>query len=123
MRSLASTNSFFAVWVGLGLQPRVPLKVVNYIASYRICPRRSAAPCRLPIAVFQVPTHYAAIFRGGDNAYLQVVQLTDFDYSQASLSGTFLDSLKSASSEYHEIYDVPGGLVMSSVVFGHELCT
>eukprot|EP00752_Nemacystus_decipiens_P009999 g8915.t1 len=54
-----------------------------------------------------VPTHYAAIFRGGDGAYLQVVQLTGFDYSQTSLSGSFLDSLKSASSEYHEIYDVP----------------
>lgn len=57
-----------------------------------------------------MPTHYAAIFRGGDDAYLQVVQLTDFDYSQTTLSGTFLDSLKQASTENHDIYDVPGQL-------------
>lgn len=56
----------------------------------------------------QAPTHYAAIFRGGDDAYLQVVQLTDFDYGQTTLSGTFLDSLRTASTENHEIYDVPG---------------
>ena len=40
-----------------------------------------------------------------------MVQLTDFDYSQTSLSGSFLDSLKSASSEYHEVYDVEGELL------------
>lgn len=56
----------------------------------------------------QAPAHYAAVFRGGDHAYLQVVQLTDFDYSQTSLSGSFLDSLKTASTENHDIYDVPG---------------
>lgn len=56
----------------------------------------------------QTRTHFAAIFRGGDDAYLQVVQLTEFDYTQATLSGTFLDSLKAASTENHDIYDVAG---------------
>ncbi|CAM9096280.1 unnamed protein product, partial [Hapterophycus canaliculatus] len=54
------------------------------------------------------PTTFAAIFRGGDDAYLQVVQLKSFDFSQTTLSGTFLDTLKLASTENHNIYDVPG---------------
>lgn len=120
MRSLASTNNVFAV---AGAGASAP-GTVEGGKLHSILPHPpSSVRCPMSIAVFQVPTHYAAIFRGGDDAYLQVVQLTDFDYSQASLSGAFLDSLKSASSEYHEVYDVPGGLVMSSVVFGHELCT
>ncbi len=56
----------------------------------------------------QAPTTYAAVFRGGDDAYLQVVQLADFDFSQTSLSGSFLDSLKMASTENHDIYNVAG---------------
>eukprot|EP00904_Undaria_pinnatifida_P006640 jgi/Undpi1/3105/HiC_scaffold_15.g06479.m1 len=52
------------------------------------------------------PTHFAAIFRGGADAYLQVVQLTEFDYTQESLSELFLDSLKVAATEVHEVYDV-----------------
>ncbi|CAM9227153.1 unnamed protein product, partial [Ectocarpus sp. 12 AP-2014] len=54
------------------------------------------------------PAHYAAIFRGGEDAYLQVVQLTEFDYSQTTLSGLWLDELKLASTENHDVYDVPG---------------
>ncbi|CAM9119621.1 unnamed protein product, partial [Ectocarpus fasciculatus] len=54
------------------------------------------------------PTHYAAIFRGGEDAYLQVVQLTEFDYSQTTLSGEWLNELKLASTENHDVYDVPG---------------
>lgn len=53
--------------------------------------------------------HYAVVFRGGDDAYLQVVQLTDFDYSGTeSLPGSFLDWLKESSSENHDIYNVNG---------------
>ncbi|CAN0493613.1 unnamed protein product [Ectocarpus sp. 8 AP-2014] len=53
------------------------------------------------------PAHYAAVFRGGEDAYLQVVQLTEFDYSQTTLSGLWLDELKLASTENHDVYDVP----------------
>lgn len=77
---------------------------VSTLSSVR-CPVSIAST-----AVVQVPTHYAAIFRGGTGAYLQVVQLAGFDYSQTSMSGAFLDSLSSAASEYHEVYDVPGEL-------------
>ena len=55
----------------------------------------------------QAPTHFAAVFRGGESAYLQVVQLKDFDYTQGILSLAFLDSLKGAASEVHSVYDVP----------------
>lgn len=58
--------------------------------------------------VSQVASHYAAIFRGGDNAYLQVVQLTDFDYTQQTIDGAFLDTLRDAATEVHDVYDVPG---------------
>lgn len=75
-------------------------------------PSRSAAR---PLGDPQIPTHYAAVFRGGDDAYLQVVQLKDFDYSLNSLSGSFLDWLKLASTENHDIYDVEGPAGKSSV--------
>ena len=58
----------------------------------------------------QEPTHYAAIFRGGDYAYLQVVQLTDWDYSKSKIDGSFLDELNHAAPESHAIYNVEGML-------------
>lgn len=48
------------------------------------------------------------MFRGGVSAYLQVVQLKDWDYTQQTLTGAFLDELMAASTENHDIYDVPG---------------
>lgn len=52
-------------------------------------------------------TKYAAIFRGGEqNAYLQVVQLDEWDFDSASVSTDLLDTLRAASTETHAIYDV-----------------
>lgn len=71
----------------------------------------SSIPRRRSRLGAQAPTHFAAIFRGGDDAYLQVVQLTDFDYTATSMSGTYLNSLKAASTENHEVYNVSGELM------------
>ncbi|CAM9230570.1 unnamed protein product, partial [Discosporangium mesarthrocarpum] len=53
------------------------------------------------------PTHFAAIFHGGSNAYLQVVQLDSWNYGEAeAFAAGALDSLRASSSEIHSIYDV-----------------
>ncbi|CAM9655367.1 unnamed protein product [Discosporangium mesarthrocarpum] len=54
------------------------------------------------------PTHYAAIFRGSNDSYLEVVQLDDWDYSEKEISqsGSLLDGLRDQASGPYDIYGV-----------------
>ncbi|CAM9199787.1 unnamed protein product [Choristocarpus tenellus] len=56
----------------------------------------------------QIPVHFAAIFRGGQDAYLQVVELDTWDYDDTApfQSGELLDIFAEHSSEKYPIYNV-----------------
>ena len=49
-------------------------------------------------------TTYAAVFRGGQDSYLQVVELDGWNFGSATLMKETLDQLKGSTS--YEIYDV-----------------
>ncbi|CAM9665667.1 unnamed protein product [Pylaiella littoralis] len=51
-------------------------------------------------------TTYAAIFRGGDDSYLQVAQLDGWDFTAESLTPSQLDDMKGSQEETHAIYSV-----------------
>ena len=51
-------------------------------------------------------TTYAAVFRGGSDSYLQVVQLDNWDFTATTLAPSQLDSIKGSEEETHAIYDV-----------------
>lgn len=76
----------------------------------------------IPISCEQERTTYAAVFRGGTEPYLQVVQLDNWDFTATSLTHSQLDSIKGSEEETHEIYDVDSRAASSSVriVFGMD---
>lgn len=54
----------------------------------------------------QEKTAYAAIFRAGDEAYLQVAELDSWDFDATSIAPFQLDDMKASEEETHAIYDV-----------------
>eukprot|EP00752_Nemacystus_decipiens_P008859 g7905.t1 len=59
-------------------------------------------------------TTYAAVFRGGSEPYLQVVQLDGWDFTATTIAPSQLDSIKGSEAETHQLYDVDSRAASSS---------